>query len=126
MAIDVKKKSRSALPGAGKDSNGVPVQGKTRVVGEIAVTSYSHNGENLTPADLGLDTIDYLDLVVKNAVTGTSPSQGIRKAYYADDSAQFYCTKSRIAGGESELVTGSTLVLKFVAEGDASDAPQLR
>ena len=126
MAVDVKILSQSYLPGAGKDSNGNPVQKKRRVVGRIEVTSYTHNGEALTPSDLRLETVDYLDMQVENAVTGTNPGQSTRKAYYADAAQQFYLTKTKIAGGEAELATGTTCVLKFVAEGDAVDAPELR
>lgn len=126
MASDVKVLYQSYLPGAGRDRNGNPVQKKRRVVGRIEVTSYAQGGETLAPSDLRLDTIDYLDLKVENEVTSNSPGQNVRRAYYADAAQQFYVVKTRIAGGENELASAATCVLKFVAEGDAVDAPELR
>lgn len=126
MASDIKNLSKSFLPGAGRDRDGNPSQRKCRVTGRIEVTSYARGGENLTPSDVKLDTIDYLAFEVENAVTGNNPGQGTRKAYYADAAQQFYVTRTRIAGGESEVAAASTCVLKFVAEGDAADAPELR
>lgn len=126
MAKSVKIRSKSYLPGAGKDANGNPSARKQRVVGQVDVSSYNRGGESLTATDLGLDALDWLDLKVKQAVTGNNPGQGTRQAYYADDNGEFYVTRSRIAGGESEVAAGSVLVIRFVAEGDAASVPELR
>lgn len=125
MAIDVKNKFKTFLPGAGRDSSGNPVQRKRRVVGEIACT-YTKGGETLNPADVHLETIDWIDMKIKNAVTGPNPGQGTREVFFADDSNQFYCSRTRIAAGPAELADGSVIVIKYVAEGDAADAPELR
>ena len=61
MANDVKIRFRSFLPGAGFDSAGNPKQGKTRVVGQVAVTSYA-SGESLSAQDVGLSSIDFMEL----------------------------------------------------------------
>lgn len=126
MAKNVEVRSKQALPGAGRDSNGAPVQGKTKVTGVIEVTSYTQGGENLTPSDLKLDAIDFLNLRFVNEMTSNSPGQGVRRAYYSDAAQQFYCSRTRTAGGESELAAGASFVLRFVAEGDSAEAPTLR
>lgn len=61
MSNTVSIRNRSALPGGGFDSAGNPKQGKRRVVGAIAVTSYS-GAESFAPSAAGLTAFDYVNI----------------------------------------------------------------
>ena len=118
MANDVKIRFRSFLPGAGFDSSGNPKQGKTRVVGEIDVTSYTPGGENLAPVDVGLSNIDWVELNVRDE-TGNASAQSIRSAVVVQSVNQFYLVVIEPAG-PNEYALAATETLDFVAEGDSA------
>src|SRR5271157_4085445 len=73
--------SRSIIQSAGgqnKDAVGNPLNNRVRVSGKCIVTSYTTAGEILVPADIGLTTIDFIDLTpifINNSTvpTATNP-----------------------------------------------------
>ena len=104
-------RSESRVLGGGFDSNGAPVQGKTRIVGRLA-GSYATGGLTLTPADLGLAAIDFIDFRV---TTPAPTANGERNACY-NGSTLFL----QDPDGDTEEGNGTTFVIEYVAEGDAS------
>ena len=115
MAIDVKIRFRSFLPGSGYDSSGGSRQGKTNVRGRIECTSYTKGGEALTPQDVGLNTIDDLTLTLEEPLTGTDPAQAVRAVSYSRSAQQFY-----VAVDNAELTGATSLNLTFDAFGDSA------
>lgn len=89
MSINVKPRFHRPLPGGGRDSNGNPKQGKVEVRGVISVSSYDRGGESLTPADLGLTTIDWIDLKHEEQAGGKEGSE-TREVLYNFSSQDFY------------------------------------
>jgi hypothetical protein len=126
MPTDITIRFKSFLPGAGKDASGNPKQGKTRVVGQIAVTDYTAGGEPLTPQDLTLTAIDHLDLRVANEV-GAPGGDQLRSAHYNQTDDLFYLvTMSNTAGDNTtEYADAATETVEFVAEGDSSHDAEL-
>lgn len=125
MAKSIKTRFRKFLPGAGFDSNGSPVQGKTRVVGLVDVTSYTGGaGEPLTPRDLGLTAIDALTLRVKNEVPGGDGKHS-REAVYADDTERFYLVNVNAAGSRTHFAGAATAEVEFDAFGDSAHDVEL-
>ena len=130
MAIDVKTRFKSFLPGAGFDSAGGPKQGKTRVVGEIDVTSYSgQEGEPLKAIDLGLTTIDSITLRVGDE-TGSDQTTSLRSrgVVYSKSTGHFYLFDDDDSGAafrRTGYVATATENLEFVAEGDGAGDVEL-
>lgn len=124
MANDVKIRFRSFLPGGGRDSSGNAKQGKTRVVGEISVTSYTKGGENLAPVDVGLTTIDAINLRVHDQTSHPS-AQEQRQALYNQTNDQFYLITVSSAGVPIEYANAATETVEFVAEGDSAHDVEL-
>ena len=124
MASDITIRFKSFLPGAGKDASGNPKQGKTRVVGQIAVTSYVSGGEPLAPQDLTLTAIDALHLRVHNQVGGTS-GEDRREALYNQTDDLFYLVTISDVGQSNEYADAATETVEFVAEGDSSHDAEL-
>lgn len=125
MAIDVKTRFKSFLPGAGRDSSGDPKQGKTRVVGRVEVTSYQgENGEPFNAADLGLTTIDSLSLRVEDAMHGDSTGTE-RQVLYTKSTGHFYLHTIDAAGAKTQVAAAATENLEFDAFGDAADDVEL-
>jgi hypothetical protein len=110
MARTIRRRFHRPLPGGGADSGGSPKQGKVEVVGEINVTTYA-GVESLTPADIGLVTIDWIDIKHENAAGGKEGSEP-RDVRYCWSSQDFYIreTEARANAG--------THVLYFKAFGD--------
>jgi hypothetical protein len=127
MARNVITKFRQFLPGAGRDANGNPVQGKTKVTGDVVVTSYVQQGEDLSPRDVGLTTIDSLTLrVVGEAKNNDGLST--RQAIYSDTTSQFYLIQTNQAEASTiaqKLAAGATETVQFVAEGDSAHNVEL-
>lgn len=131
MAYDVKTRFRSFLPGGGFDSSGNPKQGKTRVVGEIDITSYSGgSGEQMSPNDLGLTAIDSITLRVADENTGDmSASAGggsapVRDVTYTKSTGHFYIYK-RTSDEWSPYASAETEGLEFEAFGDSAHDVEL-
>ena len=110
MARTVRTRFHRPLPGGGRDSGGNPKQGKVEVVGQIAVTTYA-GVESLTPNDLGLLTIDWIDIKHENMAGGKEGSEP-RDVRYCWSSQDFY-----IREGEARANAGSH-TLYFKAFGD--------
>lgn len=126
MAHDVKPRFRAFLPGSGFDFGGNPVQGKTRVVGLISVTSASGSaGESLDAIDVGLVTIDAITLRPVDEVPGTSGGTVKREAVYSVNTETFYLVDIDGAGARTFVTSGSAVEVEFVAEGDSSDNVEL-
>lgn len=119
MARSIRVRGKQHLPGGGFNSNGSPRQGKIQVWGKIEVTNYQHGGENLTPADLGLRTIEWLDIKFDNAVGGNSGSNH-RDAYYSHADQQFYLLQDRV-----QISGSADPRLSFLAAGDTIDDVEL-
>lgn len=124
MARVIKTRVKSALPGAGFDSSGNAKQGKRRVTGSIAVTSYTGVGEALTAADLGLSTIDFISLKHEDESAGQN-GQGGRFARYQFTTADFYLVQEAGITGKTDIVTGTSHTVYFDAVGDALDGIEL-
>jgi len=125
MAYNVERRSRQWIPGPGFDTSGTPKQGKTRVVGEINVTSYSgSSGEQLAPKDVGLTTVDYLDLKVADEQKGHLDGSR-RQASYSRSTGHFYLFTVSGTGAVASYASAGTETVVFVAEGDAADDVEL-
>lgn len=124
MANDVKVRFQSYLPGAGKDSSGGAKQGKTRVVGEVDVTSYSgQGGEPFNPVDVGLTTIDAISLRVADENSGNLGGTGeafIRHVSYTKSTGHFYLFNVDGAGAWNDVASAATETLEFDALGDSA------
>ena len=120
MSNTVQIRFRSFLPGSGFDSGGNPKQGKQEVRGKITVTNYSHGGESLAPADIGLTTIDYIDIKYDNAVGGNDGSQP-RLVHYSHVDQQFYVLEAGV-----QIAATRDPVLSFSAFGDSAHDVELR
>jgi len=118
MARTVKPTFKQWIPGAGRTAGGVPVQGKTRTVGRITLTAAAGGspgeGERLTPADVGLSTIDHISLKVVEEHGNTV----VRTAVYSASAQQFYVFEVLTTSGVFQDAS-STSELSFVAEGDS-------
>ena len=125
MAKDVKVRFQHFLPGAGFDSSGNPKQGKTRVTGEIDVTSYSgEQGEPLTATDLRLANIDAVTLRVADAMQGDSTGTE-RQVLYTKSTGHFYLHLIDAGGIKTQVAAAQTETLEFVAEGDSAHDVEL-
>jgi hypothetical protein len=128
MATDVKIRFRSFLPGGGFDSSGNAKQGKTRVVGEVDVTSYDGGeGEPLKPVDVGLNAIDAITLRNAEEISGglSGGDASRRGVVYAKGSGHFYLFTTDGAGTITPLASGGTETIEFVAEGDSAHDVEL-
>jgi len=124
MAYDVKTKFKSFLPGAGRDSSGNPKQGKTRVVGQIDVTSYAGaEGEPLNAVDVGLAVIDNFDFKVQDGIGGAAPGV-LREVAYARSTGHFYLLDVS-EGSVASATTGGTETILFTVEGDSAEDVEL-
>lgn len=118
MSNTVSVRFRSFLPGSGRDANGNPAQAKQRVTGSLSVTSAAA-GESLTPTDLGLKTIDHIDLQVQTSMG--SKSGRPRLALYDYGSQEFYVLEDN----STAQTAGNTYTVRFDAFGDSALAPEL-
>lgn len=126
MAKSISIRHRSFLPGAGRDSSGAPKQGKTRVVGVITVSSYGGgSGEPLKARDVGLSSIDFIQLRVSDENTGElSATAGggaapTREVSYTKSTGHFYLWQENSDGQKAGLALAGTETVEFVAEGDS-------
>ncbi len=122
MARVIRTRRREALPGGGFDSSGNPKQGKRKVVGALAVTSYTSAGESLTPADIGLSVIDFIRINHTDEAANAE-GRGSRWVNYVGTTSDFYIMQQ--VGATEVPATGSTHSLQFSAEGDALDGIEL-
>lgn len=125
MSNTVQVRYRSFLPGSGFDSGGNPKQGKQEVRGQVTVTDYTLGGESLKPSDLGLTTIDYIDLVLQEPFEGNQPDKTGREIGYSFSSQEFYITTVDKSGTKAELVTSADPVVVFNAFGDSAHDVEL-
>ncbi len=109
----------------GFDSNGNAKQGKQEVRGVITVTNYIQGGEDLTPADVNLTNIDYIELVLTEPFLGNQPDHDGRTIGYSVSAQEFYINLVTQVGQKSELVNTFDPVVMFNAFGDSVEAPEL-
>lgn len=118
MARTVKPTFKQWIPGSGRTAGGVPVQGKTRTVGRITLSvgagGSPGEGERLTPADVGLSTIDFIALKVVEEMGNTVT----RQAVYSASAQQFYVFEVLTSTGTYQDAS-STSEVSFIAEGDS-------
>ena len=132
MAIDVKIRFRSYLPGGGFDSSGNPKQGKTRVIGQVDVTTYGGgSGEQFSAMDVGLTAIDSMQLRVADENSGDlSDAIGgavapIRAVTYTKSTGHFYLFDIDGDGDIGPSAAAGTEVLEFEAFGDSAHDVEL-
>ncbi len=123
MASDFTIKYRQFLPGGGFDSTGAPVQGKTKIVGSVSVTSYARP-EALSPTDVGLTTIDSIQLRVGNQ-SGHPSASNRREALYNQASDQFYLITISSVGAVLEYAAAATETVEFEVFGDSAHNVEL-
>jgi hypothetical protein len=102
---------------------GNPKQGKTRVTGDINVTSYSGGeGEPLNSNDLGLETIDAILLRVADEASGgySGGAPSSREVIYTKSTGHFYLFERALAGDRTGMASAATEVVEYVAEGDSA------
>lgn len=88
------------------------------VLGRVVVTAFNGGGETLTPADLGLEGFDYLQMAVEEGVGSGSGEP--RTATYSNAANQFYVFQSNSTTGTS----GKDFSVEFIAMGNSLRAPQ--
>ena len=123
MAKTIRQTFRQYLPGGGRDILGNPKQGKTRVAGDINVTSYAGGGgEPLTATELSLTRIDSITLRVADAMSGDAWTQEAptREVAYTKSTEHFYLFTQDGAGTKASYAAGDTEVVEYVAEGDSA------
>ena len=129
MANIVKTRYKSYLPGSGRNAAGEPKQGKVRVVGEIDVTSYdATNGEALTAIQLGLTTIDAINLRVSDESTNIASAIDLtntKKAVYVKTDSKFVLLDVGNTGTPALYANAATETLEFDAFGDSADDVEL-
>jgi len=118
LARTVKPTFKQWIPGAGRTAGGVPVQGKTKVVGRITLSAGQPGspgeGEQLKPSDIGLSTIDHISLKVVEEHGNTVT----RQAVYSASAQQFYVFEILTTSGVYQDASNTSEV-SFVAEGDS-------
>lgn len=119
MARTVKPTFKQWIPGSGRSTGGTPVQGKTRTVGRVSVTSYTTGGVDLKPADVGLSSIDYIQVNVVEGVS-SADQKVTRHAAYSQSAQQFYLFTSDKDGDKTAYAAAATEEVSFVAEGDSA------
>jgi hypothetical protein len=125
MANNVVTLFKSFQPGSGKDSSGAAKQGKVRVVGLVNVTSYQgENGEPFSAVDVGLTTIDSIQLRVADAIAGDSTGTE-RQVLYAKSTGHFYLHLIDAAGAKTQVAAAQTETIEFDALGDSATDVEL-
>jgi hypothetical protein len=124
MANDVKIRYRDYLPGAGVDASGAPKQGKMRVLGHVAVTSYVSSGEPLSAIELGVTTIDTIQMRVRNQAASPA-AHSRREVIYSVADEQFYLFVVGVAGQTDHYADAATETVEFEVFGDSSHDVEL-
>ncbi len=122
MANQVLTRFHQPLPHGGADASGRSKQNKVEVRGEISVTTYDKNGESLTPIDLGLNVIDWLDIKHENNAAGKEGSEP-RFVRYNFATNEFYIVEE--AAGSHEPANAGSHTLYFNAFGDTAREAEL-
>ncbi len=127
MSLTVKILSRSRLDGGGRDINGVAKNAKTEVVGELA-GAYVTGGIAFTATDIGLETIDFLDLqpvtLAAAAGAGLIETDTAIGASLDEPNAVIRCTTIN-NGGVTTQAAQTAYVINFRAFGDSAESPEL-
>ena len=124
MSRVIKSRGKQQLPGGGFDANGNSKQGKLEVWGKIEVTNYNTGGENLSPSDVGLRTIEWIDLKHDEALGGASGSE-VRTVHYSYSAQQFYVLQENSGGNFVQVAPTADPDLSFHVTGDSIDDVEL-
>ena len=126
MSLVVKVLGRSRLEGGGRDINGVSKNGKLEVWGQLTGT-YVTTGIAFTATDLGLETVDVLDLqpitLLGAAGVGLIEPDTAINAQVDEPNAVIRCQSISNAGAITES-TQTAYVINFRAFGDSA-VPEL-
>lgn len=114
MAKTVQILGRTYLPGPGWTTSGVPKQGKTMTWGHVNISSYTAGGEPLTPNDVGLTTVDFLQANVVS-VAGTEIGTVEASAVY-----QYTSQELVVFEAAANEVDTEAAVCRFFAVGDSA------
>lgn len=125
MANNVKVLFKSFLQGGpGFTSTGSVSQNKQLVVARMEVTNYANGtGETLTPADLGLSTVDLAQCSITTAGGMTISESSVPVAHY--DIANELVYISEIAAAAAAAGATDDPVVSIWAVGDSAAAPEL-
>ena len=125
MAQDVKVLGRSRLPGGGFNTAGVASNNKIQVWAEVKITSYTSNGEALTPIHLGLSSIDtiHFDVVSVNDAATIAVVGAMPRAQYERSSQQVIILIDPNAG-DTQVSSTEAAVYRVLAIGNSA-APLL-
>jgi len=124
MAKSVKTFKKSRVESGGFNSSGNAQNNKLEVVGELNITAYTAAGEPLTPSDVGLSTIDFIDFDVRsvNDAATVPVATAIPLAAYDQTGQRVIIIIDH--GTDTPVTTGEAAVVRFRAVGD-STTPEL-
>ncbi len=118
MANTVRTRFHRPLPHGGANADGTAKQGKVEVRGEIDVTTYAKTGESLTPMNLGLLVIDWLDIKHECEAGGKEGSEPRDVRYNFTNNEFYICEAGKPANAGSHT-------LYFNAFGDTARDAEL-
>lgn len=123
MAYNITITFKSPLLGGGKNQSGVAVNNKTIVSGRINITSYATGGEVIRPTDIGLDNIDeiFFNAESFNDVATVPAAATIGVVGYIRSTSKMLINTT----GTTENSSTEDAVIRFMAIGDSSAAPDL-
>jgi len=112
-------------PGRGvNQQSGLPSNSKERVSCIVNITSYTTGGETVTPAEMGLKSIDFFDVTAVSINNGTFPT-GTNPLWAAWNSSNNNLIMGLVHGG-LEATSGQAAVAVIEASGEgAHDAVAL-
>ena len=121
MAQDIKVLGRSRLPGGGFNTAGVASNSKIQVWAEVSITSYTSNGESLTPMMLGLSSIDtiHFDLVSTNNAATIAVIGAMQRAQNERTSQQAIILIDPNAG-DTQVSSTEAAVYRVLAIGNSA------
>lgn len=127
MSNVVKILFKGTIPGVGFDQNGLAKQNKTLVVARMVTTDVQSGSESLTPNDLGLETIDFINLKVvseSGGVPAISATTSVT-AEYDDADETVFISDVAAAGDRAAITNDEDPVIKILAVGDSAFTVEL-
>jgi hypothetical protein len=129
MSNTVQVLFRSYLPGSAGfvDDTGAPANNKQLVVAKMTATDTQSGTESLVPADLGLETIDFLVTNIEGG-TGGVPAISVTTSVTAEYNRagdELVISDVAAAGDRSAITNNEDPVIRLFAVGDSAAAPDL-
>jgi hypothetical protein len=122
MANSINVLGTSRIPGGGHSSSGVHSNDKVEVWGIMTITSFTGTGlEPLTAAEIGLATIDQINLEVELVDTASPTVASFPGAQY-DFAGEQVVVLEDVQDGDA---ADTSATLRFIARGDSAAAPNL-